>query len=305
MSQTPADFVDALVITRWQPRSLQVRQEDLLRRSWRIGLLAGIALLHVLAAGWFAHLLAEGDGESADQVAMVLDFPAPSPASKVLPKPAHVTGKRPLVAKPEPASRPDSEAAKLALAPGTSSTDPETAPRPASKLQLQLFTGQGRLRVPDDLLEQIDRQVGDQRVFSYQIPHIDDARKYFDRKPVLPYQTTRFDQYWKPDQDMLTELLTKLVEKTTRQVKIPVPGHPDSTMVCTISLLALSGGCGLLTNGSDYVGPVDDPDTLDHEEDRQCQAWWNQITGAKTQEIWRKTRALYEGQCRKPLAREK
>jgi hypothetical protein len=58
-----------------------------------------------------------------------------------------------------------------------------------------------------------------------------------------------------------------------------------------------------VNNGDGHVGRVDDPDTLNPEEDRQCQAWWEQIIGAKTQELWRKTRSLYEAQCRKPLAR--
>lgn len=57
------------------------------------------------------------------------------------------------------------------------------------------------------------------------------------------------------------------------------------------------------TDGADYVGPQDDPATLDPEEDRQCQAWWNQIIGATTQETWRKTRSMYEAACRKPLLR--
>ena len=132
---------------------------------------------------------------------------------------------------------------------------------------------------------------------------MEDAKKYFERDPVLVYQSTRFDQYWKPDQDMLTELLTKLVEATTREIRIPVPGHPGSTMICKVSLLALGGGCGVLTNGADYVGPLDDPHTLSPEEDRQCAAWWDQIIGAKTQDLWRKTRSLYQAYCRKPLTR--
>ena len=94
-----------------------------------------------------------------------------------------------------------------------------------------------------------------------------------------------------------------MAEKTTKEIRVPVPGRAGSTMVCHVSLLALGGSCGVLTPGSDYVGPVDDPDTLSPEEDRQCQAWWEQIVGATTQDAWRKTRKLYEAQCRKPLER--
>ena len=91
---------------------------------------------------------------------------------------------------------------------------------------------------------------------------------------------------------------------TTKEVRIPVPGRPGSTMVCTVSLLALGGGCGVLTNGADYVGPVDDPATLSEEEDRQCQAWHEQIINATTQDAWRTTRRLYDANCRKPLERK-
>ncbi len=174
---------------------------------------------------------------------------------------------------------------------------------PAEKSKLELYNADGRLRVPADMLDQIDRKYGDKRVFSYQVPRLDDAKKEFYRNPAIIYEKTRFDEYWKPDQDLLTGLLSEMVEKTTKQIKIPVPGRPDSKMVCTISLLALGGGCGVLTNGSDYVGPVDDPDTLSPEEDKQCKAWWDQIVGASTQDAWRKTRKLYEEQCRKPLER--
>lgn len=76
-------------------------------------------------------------------------------------------------------------------------------------------------------------------------------------------------QYWKPDQDLLTNLLNRMVKKTTKEMR----------------------------------RPQDDPATLDPEEDRQCQAWWNQIIGATTQETWRKTRSMYEAACRKPLLR--
>ena len=74
-------------------------------------------------------------------------------------------------------------------------------------------------------------------------------------------------------------------------------------MVCTVSILALGGGCGVLTNGADWNGPQDDPNTLSPKEDKQCQAWWEKIVDAKTQDAWRDTKKLYEKECRKPLAR--
>jgi hypothetical protein len=74
-------------------------------------------------------------------------------------------------------------------------------------------------------------------------------------------------------------------------------------VVCQVSVLALGGGCGVLTPGADWNGPQDDPATLNPEEARQCAAWWEQIVGAKTQDAWRRTKQLYERECRKPLLR--
>ena len=45
----------------------------------------------------------------------------------------------------------------------------------------------------------------------------------------------------------------------------------------------------------------DDPNTLSPEEDKQCQAWWDLIVSSKTQGEWRRTRTLYDQECRKPL----
>jgi hypothetical protein len=168
---------------------------------------------------------------------------------------------------------------------------------------LQLYNPDGSLRIPPDLMDKLDRQFGDKRQFSYQVPHLDDAKKLLERPPALVYEATRFDQYWRPKKDLLTEILEKAVEKTTRDVKIKVPGT-NSYVVCKVSVLALGGACGVLTNGADWNGPQDDPATLNPEEARQCAAWWEQIVGAKTQDAWRRTKQLYESECRKPLLRE-
>ena len=303
MSETAGDLLASLATQPWRPQSLRPPRAPSMRLRWRLGLLAAIILLHVFATRLILSVLSASDKISADQTVLVLNFipvPAPSPATD---EPIRIRGHSD--AKPRGKRTYDTP---IRIAPAPDKPH-ETQTQPVTPTRLKsgavpLYTAEGRLRVPDNMLEQIDKSVGDQRVFSYQIPHLDDAHKYFDRKQALGYEPTRFDQYWQPDQDALTELLTKLVEKTTKEIRIPMPGRPDSAIVCQISLLALGGGCGILTNGEDYVGPVDDPDTLSKEEDRQCQAWWQQIIGARTQEVWRKTRSLYEAQCRKPLARQ-
>ena len=306
MGETAEEFLSALVARPWRPRSLQDTRPEPFPMRFRLAVLLPILLLHLLAALALLQILAHRDPPADESVMVVSFIDRPPPKRQVDAAPAEAPARTPMVpdpAVPRPApTRMDPRSArrpeKAQVAPAAVSIKRESRP-------IDFYSTEGRVRVPDDMLEQIDRQVGDTRVFSYQVPRMDDAEKLLHRNPPISYQSTRFDQYWKPDQDMLTDLLTQLVEKTTKEIRIPVPGNPGSTMICQVSLLALGGGCGVLTNGADYVGPVDDPDTLDAEENRQCQAWWQQIIGARTQEIWRRTRDLYEAQCRKPHLRER
>lgn len=297
MNQTTDDLADIGPDPDWQPKSLRATSRPWPPRALRAGILAAVVLAHWLVLAWWLPRLATPRHPLEDETAIQVQFIS-DPLPQVLARPEHeVRPTEPVLA--PTAARPVRKRRRIQL------DTPMQAlpPPPAGKSKLELYAADGRLKVPDDMLDQIDRKYGDKRVFSYQVPRMDDAKKAFYRNPAITYEKTRFDEYWKPDQDLLTSLLAEMVEKTTKQIKIPVPGRPDSKMVCTISLLALGGGCGLLTNGSDYVGPLDDPDTLNPEEDRQCKAWWDQIVGARTQDAWRKTRKLYEDQCRKPLER--
>jgi hypothetical protein len=121
------------------------------------------------------------------------------------------------------------------------------------------------------------------------------------RQPALVYEPTQYEQYWKPERGRLTELLEKAVESTTGTVEIPIPGSPGSKLVCTVSVLAAGGGCGIVNNNDGYVLVLDDPNTLSPAEDKQCREWWDKIVSATSQDVWRGTRALYEAQCRKPI----
>ncbi len=312
MGDSSEQLVAVLATGPWRPKSLMQTREPELALRVRVGVLALIVALHCLGAWWLLGLL-ESPPAPLETV-LVLDFteleplvpPAlqPTPRTRVKPRPPE-TARLP----PRPSRILRREARQVIdtplqaqpdqVAPGKAASPVTSDPAP----ELRLHDPDGRLRVPDDMLDQIDRQVGDKQVFSYQIPGLDDARKYFERNPALVYEKTRFDQYWTPDQDMLTSLLATLAEKTTPEVRIPLPGRSNSTLICRVSILALGGGCGVLTPGADYVGPLDDPETLNPEEARQCAAWWEQIIGARTQAVWRKTRDLYEQECRKPLAR--
>jgi hypothetical protein len=282
----------------WRPRSLRAPGPAWPSPRARSAVFAAVVLAHLGLALWLPWL--DVDEAPAEEEAIQVGFIPPDPLPALPVEPADGPAREPERQRDAPADRP------------TSSRPPRRRPVTPQPLQVQaiaaprkleLYGEDGRLKLPKDMLEQIDRKFGDTRTFSYQVPGMERADKLLNRPPPIAYESTRFDEYWQPDQDLLTSLLTQMVEKTTKEIRVKVPGRSQSTMVCKVSLLALGGGCGVLTPGSDYVGPVDDPDTLSPEEDRQCQAWWDQIVGATTQDAWRQTRKLYEAQCRKPLER--
>lgn len=312
MGDSSEQLLALLATEPWRPKSLRHPRMPELALRVRVGVLVSIFALHGLGAWWLLGLL--HSRQAPVETVLVLDFteivapvpsaPPPTPRVRVEPPRKEIT---PPLPRPRRISRRQArQVIDSPLQAQAAQVAPVEAASPVVAAQapdLRLYGQDGRLRVPDDMLDQIDRQLGDKRVFSYQIPGLDDARKYFERNPALVYEKTRFDQYWTPDEDMLKSLLSKLVEKTTKEVRIPMPGRSGSSLVCRVSILALGGGCGVLTPGADYVGPLDDPETLNPEEARQCAAWWEQIIGARTQAVWRKTRDLYEQQCRKPLAK--
>lgn len=297
MSAGSEDLLAGLATAPWQPKSMRPPVREELSFRLRLGLLLGIILLHLLLTIAFLRLL-DSAPEPVVEEAILIDFvelpPPPLPNETIrvrMPRPAPATNTSTTPPRPtRPTRRPDRDVPMQVV---------EAPPRP-----LELYNPDGSLRVPEDMLDQLDKQFGDKRSFSFQVPHIDDAKKYFERNPALVYESTRFDQYWTPDEDALTSLLRKFAEATTKEVKIKVPGMGGSSyMVCKVSILALGGGCGVLTSGADWNGPQDDPNTLNPEEERQCAAWWQQIIDARTQDAWRATRKLYERECRKPRMR--
>lgn len=169
---------------------------------------------------------------------------------------------------------------------------------------LKLFNADGSLDLPDDVVAKMSESTSGNREFGYQMPGLEEAGRFMKRQPVLVYEPTKFDQYWIPEKDILTSLLEKAVEASTGTVEIPVPGSPGSKLVCTVSVLAMGGGCGIVNNNDGYVKVLNDPKTLNPEEEKQCAAWWDRIVGASTQAVWRETRALYEFNCLKPLEKK-
>jgi hypothetical protein len=232
------------------------------------------------------------------EVALLIDFitrPAPEPKpSKAVPLVADKRSPRIAVSK-------TATGKSLTAVPSTSEHR-----QPAMAAIPQFYNNDGSVHVPAEVLADLAKLRGDTRNFDFQMPGIERADAMLQHRAPLEYRATRFDKDWRPTQDLLTDVLTRAVEATTKEVRIPIPGDPRHHIVCKVSLLALGGACGVEGNGDpDALLPGhDDPDTLSAEEDRACQAWWEKIISAKTQDEWRQTRRLYDLECRKPLARE-
>lgn len=180
--------------------------------------------------------------------------------------------------------------------------------RKKTNLHVKIYDDTGRVNLPVDFIEKLDEAHRANRRFDFQNPDLELAGTFLKRPPAIEFDPTGFEDAWKPDQDILTELLEEAVEKTTKEIRIPVPGNPTVKLVCKVSVLALGGGCGFVPNGG--YGRVipdneDDPDTLSPEEDKQCQAWWEKIINTNSRREWSRTKVLYEVNCKKPMAKIK
>lgn len=262
-------------------------------RPWRVWAPAGLAVL-LLHSGLLAFLLTHRPGliETTRSEAIVVEFITRiKPPSEAPQAPAEL-------AAPPPQRKPSKPAAQA----GATAAVAHSAPAAdAVGKPLRLFRPDGGLQLPDRLLADIDASHRSQQGFDFQMPGVVDAGKFMERPVALEYEATRFDAYWKPDENLLDELLRKAMEATTKEVRIPIPGHPGSKIVCHVWMLAAVGTCGVRNNADGYRVERDDPNTLDEAEAKQCQAWWERIVAAESQDIWRKTRDLYERECRKPL----
>ncbi|GAB1596171.1 hypothetical protein [Lysobacter claricitrinus] len=72
-----------------------------------------------------------------------------------------------------------------------------------------------------------------------EIKDLDRAGTWLKRKPN-PYEPTRWDRVWKPNETLLEDW----VDKGVQQVGIPIPGT-NKRIVCIISILQFGGGCDI------------------------------------------------------------
>ena len=256
-------------------------------RLQRGAVAAFVIALHALFA-WFVQYESQRRDEAtgAPDVPVVIAFIETLPRQVIRAEPTHDLAPMRIV----PARQ------RVVSAPSTPRQQ-----RTGTDAPLRIYGPDGRLSLPDGLMEELDRKANDPQ-FDFQYPGLAEAERFLDRPPVLAYEATRFDKHWEPaNEDIVTEALRKAVEKTTAEIRIPIPGVPGKRYVCRIAILAASGSCGVESNGDPWFPGYDDPATLDPEEAAACQAWWDKIVGANSQAQWRETRALYESECRKPL----
>jgi len=168
-----------------------------------------------------------------------------------------------------------------------------------SDTALRLQASNGTVFIPKAALDEFLRH-GNEPSFDVQQPGLDAMEALLKRPVALEFKSTRFDADWQGDRPRLERILEEAVERSTVSVKIPIPGRPGAFLRCGVAILALGGGCGFTANDDGYFVKGDDPDTLSPDEEKQCQAWWQQIVSASTQSVWRKTRKLYNQECLKP-----
>lgn len=220
--------------------------------------------------------------------------PSPPPQRTLVPPPRAVAPSR--VQRMPPRERRASDALQaVEVAPRPATPTPDAATASAT---VSLFDDSGNIVVPDAAIEELQRNISDDRVFDYQIAGLAKAASTFDRKSPLVYEPSRFEAGMRPTQDMLTELLDRAVAATTMSVSIPIPGDQYRRIECKVAVLAMGGGCGM-TGFTGYV-EEDDPDTLSAAEEAECAAWWEKIVTATQQQAWLQTRKLYDANCRKP-----
>jgi hypothetical protein len=70
-----------------------------------------------------------------------------------------------------------------------------------------------------------------------EIADLDRAGTWLKRK-AYPYEPTRFDRFWRPNETLLQEW----VRRGIKQIAIPIPGS-SKRIVCAVSILQLGGGC--------------------------------------------------------------
>jgi hypothetical protein len=215
----------------------------------------------------------------------------------------------PLVAPPAPSlERPLPTARRVPQRRPVAMRDPAPVASPEliaeSVRPPRVFAPDGAIVGIEEHVRELDKAVSADAVFDYQIAGIKEAETAFTLPVALEVNGTRFDRYWKPEANLLDDLLERAVKASTIVVSVPVPGMAGYRFGCAVVVIAAAGGCGM-SEPALSVYDIDDPTTLSTEEAEACQTLWERITGSRRQDEHRRLRQIYELGCRLPLAGER
>lgn len=271
----------------------------------RIAVATGIGLAHGLAFWWLMNAQHRPEVVAQEVVTLVFIAPEPTsappaePASQALPaatKPR--TAVPPTV--PERDIRPASAPGQDLLAQENDAPVLTSSPDAGSnKAAIELYDADGSFALPKDVVDRLKAVEEGSLSFAFEQPGLVRSDDFMRRPPPLEYRATQFDKYWRPERDLLTELLERAVAAMSDEVEIQVAG--GAKLLCKVSLLAMGGSCQMAGGRKPVV--LDDPTTLSPEEDARCAAWWDRIASPGSQAEWRTTRSLYDFHCLKPLER--
>jgi len=187
---------------------------------------------------------------------------------------------------------------------------PQRSAQPASAAEMlpneplpapRLFAPDGSLLGIEAQVKTLDDRASARATFDYQIAGVAEAEGAFELPQSMEVKATRFDRYWKPDANLLDDMLERAVKASTLVVSVPVPGMPGYSVNCAVVVIAAVGSCGL-SEPAELVYDIDDPNTLSAEEAAACQTIWERITSATNQSGHRRLRQIYDLGCRLPLA---
>jgi hypothetical protein len=154
----------------------------------------------------------------------------------------------------------------------------------------RLFRADGAPALPTATIDDLKAADNDARNFDYMTPGLAGAEAAFRRPPAIAYTPTRLDADWKPVRTLGGDVMHAISEKLTYQ-------NERKSFRCSLVPPICSWG------RVDPAVELDDPHTLNPDENAQCGSLLDAIVGATNQVEWMKLRKRYDAQCRKPPER--
>src|SRR5688572_12035216 len=179
--------------------------------------IAVVVLLHLLLVlGLRAGMRVRYDERSADEAAMVVRFDV-DPATPIDPA---------LDVVPPAASRVPTAAIpprpRASREPGTADVAPRTSPTQRTTTSLRLFEPDGSLRLSREVVEAAAPKAEPEPEYRERAPL---KKVWRADRPAIVHAPTRFERYWKPDQENLAQELVR--KYPVLRIVLPNPGGKD------------------------------------------------------------------------------